>query len=135
MSDVFGPYDNGAGQTVHADPFELDLALREALQDDPANVQRQTASADLAISIPAKRKLIAGIRKAFRLAPFDPATGKGATGEHCKAIWAQWAEYRAKKNGTGESAQTSMPPASAEPPRGTPSPPEIASRFGFTSPE
>lgn len=127
--DIFGPYDRGDGKQVYADPFEIDAALREAMQADYSEVQRQAVS-DEPGALQAKKKLVMGTRKAFGLAPFDPQTGRGYTGARVIEVWNAWADYCVKKNGNPGTGPTSPPPASA-PQTTPPSPSGSASGSGF----
>lgn len=109
---VFGPYPCGQGRQLFADPFEVDLRFREALKCDPASVQEKAVS-DSADASQAMQLLINATRFAFRLAPFDPNTGNGCTGDDVLDVWNLWADYCAKKNEPGASVPTSPQPDSS----------------------
>lgn len=110
------PYHNGA-EPVFGDPLALESRLAEQFGELSGIVQKVNAirakDADpLAVleGIQARNVLIAGVREAFELVPFDRKTGQGATDDHALGVYRAWTEWTVKKNGnTPEQPNTSPP--------------------------
>ncbi len=109
------PYFDGAA-TVYADPLAIHRQLTRALDGNPNRVLVDVAigkaeereayldeeSWELAVAqeeateelrYAATEKLLAAIRQVFQMAPFDRATGQGATEKHCRDALAAFCDY------------------------------------------
>ncbi len=129
--DIFS-YTIG-NQQIWADPFEVDLGLREILHADPETIRAKATSADPEAP-QVMRAFLAALRQVFHLPPVNQQTGQGVTSNKVIGIWNEWVDYCLKKNGIPESAPTS-PPLESAPSITNPSPSGSGSGFGFTPTE
>lgn len=139
MSSTF-QYHNGLS-LVYGDPLVIEDELYAALGDDsafeaaqyrPPSVEQQARETrnlgpeDLAHyrtdlagrrqqAAAARAAIWGAVREAFHMAPFDPATGQGATAADCNAaLLALWDHLAGQKKSTGDSP-TSSPPSTVTP--------------------
>ena len=119
-------YHNGATQ-VYGDPLALESNLVEQIPDlggllDKVN-NIAAAQADPLTrleGVQARRALIAGVRAAFQLVPFEPATGKGATDDHALGIYLAWVAFTQKKSGSMPTPPNTSPSTDSTAPTATP---------------
>lgn len=120
-------YHNGR-EVVWADPLALRRRLVVALGGDisavvkDVNADRQPEGwpdgkeftpdpATVMVAAFAAEKFLAGIRKAFDMAPFDPATGEGADERCCLDAYDAWQEFEDSKKKPAETTPFSRPPS------------------------
>lgn len=90
-------YWNGVA-TVHGDPLLIYRRFLKGLDGDPNPVLEQMGHEEPGVWVPAVERLMPVLREAFDMAPFDPATGQGATEGDCLAALAAWQAWmQAKK--------------------------------------
>ena len=78
-TDIFGPYSDGRGNSVMADPLKVYRTLIREVGGDLKQTLADSNSSDLDVHIPAEETLVRAAVTAFNLAPFDPVTGTGST--------------------------------------------------------
>ena len=110
---VFGPYWDGRA-AVFADPFRARRRLAQALQGEPQVwVDRYNDPAD-----PQHHEAVDFVLKAARwaldMAPFDPATGAGATEDHVEAVLRQFLEYQSEGKTRAACSPTSWQPTAPQ---------------------
>lgn len=92
------PYWNGEA-AVCGDPLAVRRRLTLALQGGGVNALLQEANgADELAAAAATGRLVDAVRQAFEMAPFDPATGRGATEEDCRRALRSFSDFLEKKN-------------------------------------
>jgi hypothetical protein len=128
---VFGPYHDGAAQ-VYGDPLEIYRALQRALggqfrqvlkdarttgpadaeSDTEEQRQRKADARTVAdgVAFPAIERLLAAVRVAFRMKPFDPATGQGALERDCHQALDDFLWFLSAEKKNGATSPTSAPP-------------------------
>lgn len=110
---------------VWGDPIRIHRRLVRALNGDPNRVIKMAADPEPEVDtgveltpeeaaafqlrmqmqnqmrLSAQEELIAAIREAFDMVPFDPVSGSGATEWHCRNAFNRYLDYseRQKKNG------------------------------------
>lgn len=105
-------YYNGK-RSVWGDPLEIEDMMNYLLAGEPGKVTDQTNVNDPEVYVPATNRLVEAVREAFKMAPFDEATGEGATRQDC--LDASNAYLRYKKSLKKSTADPSTsPPASEE---------------------
>lgn len=108
---VFSYFDGE--KTVFGDPLRVERELYQSLavtNRGPDEVFAAYASKDPALWMPAVGLVVEAVRRAFAMAPFDPATGRGATEAHCRdAVEALWDYLDLKKKPTAGSVTSSAP--------------------------
>lgn len=119
---------NDGEQDRYGDPLALESNLIEALGDltlllQKINAMRAAQADPLALieGVQARRVLIGGVRAAFGLKPFDPATGRGATDDLALGTYLAWVNWTQKKSGNGPDTPSTSPSTDSTPP--TPTPP------------
>jgi len=95
-------YFNGAAE-AYGDPVRVYRRLLTALGGDLDVVLEHTRHPSVEVSGPALERLADAARFAFDLAPFDPATGAGATEPDCLAAVESWAAWMRAKKGRAAS--------------------------------
>lgn len=111
------PYHDGRAD-VFGDPLAIRRAMvRLAQPDDIEQVQKEAAQ-PLAFANPALDRLVAIVRGAFDLAPFDRATGGGLTEDEVLGVLKAFYDWEAALGeATGGTPSTSpptdIPPASS----------------------
>lgn len=58
----------------------------------------------------AERRLVEAVRAVFKMAPFDPQTGQGATDTHCAEALNAWLEYEWAQKKRQENSPTPSAP-------------------------
>lgn len=101
-------YFNGI-QEVYADPLMVHRHLMRLLDGASERIVNEANSDDVAISTPARDKLVAATRQAFGLLPFDPMTGAGAVEEEVMRIWDDFNCWLDKKKAKQETSPTDSP--------------------------
>lgn len=98
---------------IFADPMELARRIVVAFQGDPNDTiakmqpqQGQDPVAVLPLICMATDKFIAGVREAFKLAPFDPSTGAGTLESEVREVWNHYQEWLEKKSPTPDPSLT-----------------------------
>lgn len=103
---------------LFGDPLRIQRELYSRLSSpgkSPDEVFADYESDEFARWAPAAGLIADAARLAFPMAAFDPATGKGATEQHCRdAVDALWS-CLAKKNGSIAGSVTSSAPTGATP--------------------
>ncbi len=103
-------YEAG-GQQLWGDPLELHLALTQALGNGANQVLKEARSTEEpATAATARLRLIASVRAAFQLPPYDPATRQGASAADCERILAEYLTFCGLQKKSTESAPTSPTP-------------------------
>lgn len=105
---VFGPYNDGA-KDVYADPLRVHRLLVNELKGQHREVLAASRSQSNEIAFPAIERLIAAVRVAFDMTPWDVATGTGATEDDCFNVLDQFLEWQDKKKESAETSPTSRP--------------------------
>jgi hypothetical protein len=136
---VFGPYHDGRGE-AYADPLEahrllyqqaggrlgqlLDDARASGPVDSPDDSEearalkaRNRAEID-ARAFGAALVLLAAARKAFQMAPFDRATGQGATEAGCWEVLDSFLVFLDDEKKSTATSPTSAPPSAPAPSAG-----------------
>lgn len=90
------------GEQRHVDPLELNRRIIHAMEGDPNGV---VAKCNLEanpepVAFDAMEKFVKGVRWAFRLPDYDPATGKGALEADCLRVWDEFQSWLKKKETT-----------------------------------
>jgi len=111
---IFGPIFNGQEQ-VFVDPLKVYRRLVYLTEGKGEELIKAAKSLDLAVSFPAKEKLIEATTQAFELAPFDPQTGLGMQEEDVWAILNAFLDWVAKKKVSGENSPSLSPPTDGSP--------------------
>lgn len=94
------------------DDCDLDVPQAQEGQPPPDPVE---VAAAMHRKFNARKLVMAAVREAFGMVPFDQATGKGATFEHCRtALDVLW-ECLAKKKPNTDGSVTSSPPTTVTP--------------------
>lgn len=95
---------------------ELNRDLSPDLSPDPA-APAPTSGPRVLARLQAQERLADGVRAAFRLAPFDEATGEGMTADQVRTLWNRYNAWKdGLKGDTGPGAST--PPPTADPAAG-----------------
>ena len=106
----------------YGDPLKIHRELYMAL-GSPDEVFAAYESDDPAAWMPAAGRIAEAARLAFPMAPFDPATGKGATEQHCRdAVDALWACLAGEKKAGTTAGSPTGSPATTSTPTSSPSP-------------
>jgi|SRR5579859_354217 len=105
------PYYNGNpnGKVVMGDPIYLRRKLTEELGGNPAKWIDDYNSQDLARSLPATEKLIGAVRAAFKMMPYDDATGQGAMEKDVLEALAEFLTFEESKKKSLENLPKSRP--------------------------
>lgn len=96
------PYHDGAVQR-YGDPVRMHRKLTVALEGDVNRWLVDASSGDLHLVDQAKDRLVAAVRSAFEMAPFDPDSGRGAVEADCWAAlnsFLEWSEKNARRAGS-----------------------------------
>ena len=93
---------------VYGDPLALRMKIFIATNGDPNSLSNkvfvplthETPQEQLLEAFRAQKQIAEIVQKVFNMKPFDPATGSGATIEHCQMIWRMFGRFLAgeKKN-------------------------------------
>lgn len=131
--DIF-QYFNGECE-AWGDPLAIHRRLTLALGGHPNRYIEQAKAAEELVAAEAEEKLDEAIRIAFRMVPFDPLTGSGATENHCRAALAAYADFLEKKNPSGATLPSPSPSSESWLPSSTDEPTtmEPMSVYGQTS--
>lgn len=106
-------YFDGA-KVVHGDPLPLHRRLHQAAAGNLGQVLKDSRSEDIHVAYPAIEKMVAIVRDVFEMAPFDRATGKGATEAHCHDVLDGFFTFLdGEKKSPGPSPTSSAPTAAA----------------------
>jgi hypothetical protein len=95
-------YFNGLA-TVYGDPMRVLRAMLAAFDGDPNPTIEQMDSPEPTLWVPAAERMVAAVREVFGMAPFDPATGQGATDADCLAALQAWQGWMAAKKAPAAS--------------------------------
>lgn len=117
-------YHNGKAD-VFGDPLALESSLIEAVGDltpllEKINKVNLNDPLQRLEGIQARRALIAGVRAAFELVPFDSTTGKGMTDDQALGVYLSWCDWTQKKSGNGPDTPSTSQPTDTTPPAPTP---------------
>lgn len=116
-------YQSGA-ETLYADPLAVSRKILLLTGGDPNRLVEQATAADPATAGPealfaassAADRLLAAVREAFDLPPFDRTTGQGATEGHVLGVWQAFCAFLQKKSPPPASAPTSPVPTESPSP-------------------
>jgi hypothetical protein len=105
QTNIFSYFDGE--KQVWADPLEIHHGLAAALDGDVNKILAATrmtcedARQQAAVRHDAMQRLVPAIREVFKLLPFDPNTGTGATWRACIAVFSEFVKWEdaLKKNG------------------------------------
>lgn len=116
-------YHDGESE-VFGDPLALRMEIFIATNGNPDELARKvfvklapdTPSETLLEAFRAQKQIAEIVQRVFKMKPFNPETGTGATIEHCHMTWRLFANFCAgeKKNTVKqptESPSTAGPPA------------------------
>lgn len=98
---VFAYFDGA--RTVYADPLQVLRRWVLFFDGDPNPTHEAMYSDEPMVRLPAQERVVAGVRAAFDMAPFDPATGAGATDADCLAALRAWEDWLAAKKAPAAS--------------------------------
>src|SRR5262249_3807569 len=93
---IFGPYPNGKGQQLYADPVAAYRVLMFHTDGELNSLLDRYNADELGLSATAPQ-LASATCIAFDLEPFDRATGKGTLQDDALALLAQFMEWREEK--------------------------------------
>lgn len=125
---VFRYFDGSAA--VYADPMALNRRLIHELGGEQDAVFADSHSPVDGVAYPAVERLLAAARRAFGMAPFDPATGTGPLEKDVRRVLNEFLDFFGEPATPPASTATS-PPSTAAASSPSPTPPSAAS--GSTS--
>jgi hypothetical protein len=109
---VFGPVPLAGGQ-VSFDPLRVYRRLMAALGGKANDTLEASRSEDVPVRLAATEQLLGGIRHAFELADFDPATGGGVTDDEALTLldgYLFWLDQKKTVTGLGSNWPIWSPP-------------------------
>ncbi len=109
-NEIFGPYNAGFGNFIHADPFRIRRLMGQILPPELANRLLDDGS-PAAID-----QFLQGVCTIFAIAPFDPATGQGATEDAIIDVWNAWQDFCEQKKTIVSTSPTSSTASPVLPP-------------------
>lgn len=98
---VFSYYDGA--QRVFGDPMRILRGMLREFAGDPNPALENMNHAEAAVWVPAMEGVVAAVRIAFDMVPYDKATGTGATEADCLAALHAWQEYLNSKKAPAAS--------------------------------
>lgn len=107
---IFGPVSWDGVNVVYLDPSRVQRRLDQAVGGRIAELLEQWASPEPAVALAAAEQFLGAVRVAFDAAPFDPATGSGATEVQLRQVWDAWLAWNSKKNESTPPCPTGWPP-------------------------
>lgn len=110
------PFERGDGKTVYGDPLAIHRRLNELLDYQAAEVCKSANSDVPPVRDAARKKLAAAAMEAFKLPPFDEATGKGCTEPMAIAVLGKFIEHREDLKKKTDLTPSPSPPSPALPP-------------------
>jgi len=119
-------YFDGARE-VYGDPYVLQRELRHALGRDVGEVLAEARAGDEILAYAAATLLLAAVRQAFGMAPWNPETNQGAQELHCRRALNGLLDFFAGPASASGSPPTSPPPTASA---SSPSPTSASSGSG-----
>lgn len=106
---IFGPFNDGRGNWIFADPLKIRRILTIELDGDPNKWFRETSQGDEKSRAVAVGRVATAALKAFSMAPFDPKTAQGADEAKCLSILDQFLQWQDAKKSSTKTCPTSQP--------------------------
>lgn len=117
-------------QEVYGDPLALRTEIFIATNGDPDSLSKKifipltpdTPPEQIIEAYKAEKKLVEIVRDVFKMKPFDPTTGAGATVDHCRMAWRMLTRFLNGEKKNTVKSPTESPSSAGHPDSSIPTP-------------